>query len=124
VLDDTAEYVVMSAFGPKADWLLNLNAGGGVAVTVGRRHFRPGMRVLPDDDAAAILADYERRNRILAPLIRRVLSALAGWHYAGTDDERLRLVRRLPLIALGPSNADSSAPARPVTADEGRHEHP
>jgi deazaflavin-dependent oxidoreductase (nitroreductase family) len=98
---ETREYVVMSGFGPKADWLLNLRSGGGVDVTVGRDHFRPAMRVLAEDEAVAVLARYERRNQLVAPLVRRVLSSLLGWRYSGHDEERRRLVSELPLVALG-----------------------
>src|SRR4051794_41692703 len=35
------EYVVMAGLGPRSDWLLNLEAGGGRPVIVGRHRFQP-----------------------------------------------------------------------------------
>lgn len=98
------EFVVVAAFGHSADWLRNAQAGGAREVAVGRRWFHPAVRLLPPEEAAEILADYERRNRLIVPVVRQVLSRLVGWRYTGTDDERRRLVRRLPLVAIGPAD--------------------
>ena len=97
------EYVVMAGFGHRADWLRNSLAGGAQEVAVGRRRFRPRVRELGEDEAVAVLAGYERRNRLAAPVVRAVLSRLVGWRYTGTADEQRRLVRELPLVALGPA---------------------
>lgn len=96
------EYVVMAGFGHSSDWLRNLQAGGGRDVAVGARRFVPAVRMLDADEACAVLAGYERRNRLIAPVVRRVLSALVGWRYAGTEADRVRLVSELPLVALRP----------------------
>lgn len=97
------EYVVLAGFGHRADWLRNALAGGAREVAVGRRRFHPVVRELGEEEAAAVLAGYERRHRLAAPVVRAVLSRLVGWRYTGTDDERRRLVRELPLVALGPA---------------------
>ncbi len=47
-----------------------------------------------------ILADYERRNRLAAPVIRLVLSRLLGWSYDGTPAARRLAVQALPLVAF------------------------
>ena len=99
------EYVVMSGFGHTSDWLRNLQAGGGREVAVGTRRFRPELRMLDVDEAATILGDYERHNRLIAPVVRRVLSGLVGWRYTGTEVGRRRLVHDLPLVALRPVRA-------------------
>jgi hypothetical protein len=49
-----------------------------------------------------VLADYERRNRWIAPLVRWVLSRLVGWRYDGSDDAHRRLAGQLPLVAFQP----------------------
>ncbi len=115
------ELVVVSGFGGQADWLRNLRAGGAATVTVGRHTFRAAYRVLGLDEAVAVFADYERRNRLVRPILRAVLTRLLGWHYRGTDEDRGRLARQLPLIAVRPAGGDDpdgagrrrSAPARP-----------
>jgi deazaflavin-dependent oxidoreductase (nitroreductase family) len=95
-------FVVMAGFGARTDWLRNALAGGAREVAVGRHRFAPEIRQLGQDEAAAVLAEYERRNRLAAPVVRAVLSRLVGWRYTGTDDERRRLVAALPLVALSP----------------------
>jgi deazaflavin-dependent oxidoreductase (nitroreductase family) len=98
------ECVVMAGFGPRTDCLRNVQAGGGREVVVGRSRFRPALRVLDVDEAADVLAGYERRNRLAAPVVRAVLSRLVGWRYTGTDAERRRLVAERPLVALRPAD--------------------
>jgi len=96
--------VVVAGLGRSADWFRNLQAGRGVEVAIGRRRFRPRHRVLGSREAVAVLADYERRNRWVAPLVRRVLSWLVGWRYDGSDGARRRLAGQLPLVALRPDH--------------------
>jgi len=55
-----------------------------------------------------VLADYERRNRWVTLVIRRVLSALVGWRYDSSDDARRRLVRDLPLVAFRPAGGSGT----------------
>jgi deazaflavin-dependent oxidoreductase (nitroreductase family) len=94
------ELVVMSGFGRGSSWFRNVEAGGAVEVRCGNERFRPEARVLPPEEAAACLAGYERRNRVVSPVVRRVLSRLAGFPYTGDDAGRLRLVETLPLVGL------------------------
>jgi deazaflavin-dependent oxidoreductase (nitroreductase family) len=97
------EVVVLAGLGRRADWYRNLEAGSGIEVELGGVRFTPAHRTLGEDEAASVLAGFERRNRAVAPIVRRVLSALVGWHYDGSDAARRRLVRELPLVALRPS---------------------
>ena len=97
-----AEFFVVSGFGPRSDWLRNLDAGGPAAVTVGRLRFPADHRRLNDAEALAVLAEYERRNRLIRPVVHRALSWLLGWTYRGTDADRRLLVDQLPVIGLQP----------------------
>jgi deazaflavin-dependent oxidoreductase (nitroreductase family) len=96
------EAVVMSGFGSGAQWYRNVLAGGAVEVRIGGDRFTPDARPLSDEEAAAALRSYERRNRIAAPVARRVLGRLAGVAHDGSDVARLRVVERLPLVAFRP----------------------
>jgi deazaflavin-dependent oxidoreductase (nitroreductase family) len=96
------EAVVLSGFGHSSQWYRNVLAGQGVEVRIGRLRFVPDVRPLGSDEAVGVLADYERRNRLAAPLVRAVLSKLAGFGYDGSDAARRRLVQTLPLVALRP----------------------
>ena len=98
------EVIVMAGLGRSADWYRNLLAHGAVQVAIAGERFRPAHRVLGEPEAVAVLADYERRNRFAAPVVRRTLSWLVGWNYDGTDDARRRLAHELPLIAFRPDD--------------------
>lgn len=98
----TGEFVVVSGFGSSPDWLRNLAARGPATVTVGRTCFAADHRRLAEAEACAVFADYERRNWMITPVVRRALSWLLGWCYHGTDEERRRLVAQLPVIGLRP----------------------
>jgi deazaflavin-dependent oxidoreductase (nitroreductase family) len=97
---EAAQAVVMSGWGPRANWYRNVLAGGAVEVQIARRRFRPAVRALEPDEAAAALADYERRNRLAAPVVRAVLSRLAGFRYDGSEAGRRRVVEALPVLAF------------------------
>jgi len=94
------EAVVMSAFGRDADWLRNIGGNPAAEVVIGAQHFAVAHRFLGEEEAVRAIAGYERRNRLIAPVIRAVLSRLLGWRYDGSEDSRRRLVRQLPLIAF------------------------
>jgi deazaflavin-dependent oxidoreductase (nitroreductase family) len=97
------EVIVLVGLGRRADWYRNIEARPGVEVALGGVRFAPAHRTLGEDEAAGVLAGYERRNRAAAPVVRRVLSALVGWRYDGSDAARHRLVRELPLVAFRPA---------------------
>ena len=90
----------MSGFGPGSQWYRNALAGGALEIRIGTERFRPTARALPEEDAMAVLADYERRNRIAAPVIRAALSRLAGLRYDGSAASRRHVVQAVPLIAF------------------------
>ena len=90
----------MSGFGPGAQWYRNVLAGGAVEVRIARQRFTPSARPLLTDEAAMVLADYERRHRLLAFVIRAVLSRLSGVRYDGGPASRRQIIEALPLLAL------------------------
>ena len=98
-----SEVIVVAGLGRSAQWYRNLQVREAVEVAIAGERFAPVHRELSMNEAAAVFADYERRNRYLAPLIRRVLSWLVGWRYDGTEPARRRLVAELPLIGLRPA---------------------
>jgi deazaflavin-dependent oxidoreductase (nitroreductase family) len=98
----TGEATVVSGFGQTADWLRNLRAGGPVAVDFGRGARPAAYRVLGLEEAVEVYAAYERRNVLIAPLVRWTLTALLGWRYDGSAGARRRMAAELPLVALRP----------------------
>jgi len=96
------EAIVMSAFGRDADWLRNIEAATGAEVVIGSHKFTAAHRVLDLDEATGVIAGYEHRYRVAAPIIHAVLSRLLGWRYDGSDADRRRLAAQLPLVAFRP----------------------
>lgn len=97
---DTGEVVVMAGFGRAAQWYRNLEAHPTAEIEIGRTRFRATSRTLTEEEGAAALVRYERRHRLLAPVVRRVLSRLVGWRYDGSDAARRRLVAQLPMVGF------------------------
>ena len=98
----TGEATVLSGFGPQADWLRNLQAAGAAEVSFGAGRRRAAYRLLSLEEAERALAEYERRNWLVVPVVRRVLSRLVGWRYDGSDAARRRAVEQLPMVAFRP----------------------
>lgn len=98
----TGEVVAAAGWGERTQWLLNLRAGGAIRVETGSERYRPVVRYLPPEEAEQVFADYERRNRFMAPVVRRVLSALLGWRYDGSASARRRAVEQLTLVGFRP----------------------
>lgn len=107
------ESVVAAGWGRRTGWLHNVEAGLAHEVWTGRQRFAPAWRILPPDEAERIFADYERRNRLIAPVIRQVLSRLLGWHYDGTPAARRRAVEQLSLVAFRPRYDGEQDPHEP-----------
>ena len=109
----TRESVVVAGWGRRTGWLHNVEAELAHEVRTGRQRFAPAWRILPPDEAERLFADYERRNRLIAPIIRAVLSRLLGWRYDGTPAARRRAVEQLALVAFRPPPDGEPAPRAP-----------
>lgn len=69
----TGEAVICSVWGPRADWIRNLQAGPALRVQIGRDSFVPQHRFLSDAEAFAVGVEFRRRHPWRVRLIRRVL---------------------------------------------------
>jgi deazaflavin-dependent oxidoreductase (nitroreductase family) len=105
---DIPEAIVMSAFGPKSDWLLNIQMQANIGLIIASQRFIATYRFLGEEEAAAVILRYQRRNCFMAPLIRFALGRFAGWRYDGTPAHARRLVRQLPLIGFRPASVGSA----------------
>ena len=119
------EAVVISGFGRGANWYRNVLADGAVEVEIGRECWLPQARALAPGEAVDVLADYERRNRLLSPVVRRLLSRLARVDYDGSPAARRAVVDALPLVAFRPHDVpgDATRSARETASMEDDH-HP
>ena len=103
----SGEVIIMSGWGPTADWYRNVRAGTPTAITFARRSYPVSHRDLREDEAVEVLRQYEERNRWMRPIIHRVLGRLSGKPYDGSEESRRAVIHALPLIALLP--VDSKA---------------
>ncbi len=101
---------MVSGLGPGAQWYKNILAGEAIEIQIARLRFLPSVRRLDPEEATQTLADYERRNRVIAPVVRAGFSALGGFRYDGSDAARRRLVETLPLVAFQPRDHAISEP--------------
>lgn len=111
---DTGEVFVMAGRGRSAQWYRNVRAGHALEIAIGRERFRPLYREPDGAEAVTVVAAYESRNRLAAPLVRLVLSRLVGWRYDGSPAGRERLVGELPLLAFRPAASHSTMPSAQV----------
>jgi deazaflavin-dependent oxidoreductase (nitroreductase family) len=106
---DSQEATVMSGFGPGAYWLRNVQANGRAEVSIGRSSFTATHRVVPVEEAMAVFAAHERRNRLASPVVRLVLSRLLGWRYDGWTRRAAGPLRSCRLLRSGRAHAPESA---------------
>ena len=96
------EVVVANGFGPNCDWVRNIEARSDEEVQVGSVHFKASHRFLGEEEAMNVFRGYEYRNRFIAPMVRAGFGWLLGQPYRGSEGDRRRLVRQIPLLAFRP----------------------
>ena len=96
------EVIVANGFGRDSDWLRNIEAKSDEEVTVGSQHFLASHRFLDENEATNVIRHYEYRNRFIAPIVRAGFSWLLGWRYRASEEDRVRLVKQIPLLAFRP----------------------
>lgn len=101
--DATHEAIVLSGWGTSADWYRNVLASTSSEIIIGRQRWVAEHRVLDEREAVAVFAEYEHRNRMVKPVVNRVLTSLLGWRYDSTEEARQRLVAQLPMVAFRPA---------------------
>jgi deazaflavin-dependent oxidoreductase (nitroreductase family) len=95
----TRESIVASAWGRQTDWFRNIQARPPLSVRIGSEWYVPRQRILPSDEAAAVLQDWTRRQRWFA----RLMLTQLGLSLDMVETERAALVDRLPFVAFSPS---------------------
>ena len=93
------EWVCTSGTGPDADWYRNLRAGGLAALWVGSRRHRASVRFLGAAEAAKVMGAYERSH----PKTASKLYSVIGVSYDGTDEGRVEMMAKIPMVAFSPA---------------------
>lgn len=95
----TGAYYVVSGFGRKADWFLNIQKKPKVKVTVGSRSFEAEAGAVPENEAAGILLEYAAAH----PLAFKELSKiLLGETVQPTHENCLQFVGSMPMVSFLP----------------------
>ena len=92
------EYIVSSGTGPRADWYLNLKANPAEEIWVGNGRYRVEQRFLPDDEAAAVLAQFAEEH----PREAAWLGPMTGVSHDGSTESALAAVRKIPMVGFTP----------------------
>ena len=94
------ELFVFSAWGTRADWFRNIEAGGVDALWDGRlRYDDVAFRVLQPDEACAVIADYETAHpRTATKTLPRMLPG-----YDFSQEARRRLAESGVIVAFRPT---------------------
>ncbi|HET9591189.1 MAG TPA: nitroreductase family deazaflavin-dependent oxidoreductase [Anaerolineales bacterium] len=95
----TGAYLVVSAFGKKADWFLNISRHPDVTIKVKRRSMPVRARQLPETDGVRALLDYAKRH----PVAFREMSRLfTGKPFQPTAESCRRFIQSRPIVAFEP----------------------
>jgi deazaflavin-dependent oxidoreductase (nitroreductase family) len=89
------EVFVVSGWGSRSNWVLNIRANAPLAVETGSRRFVPVARFLEEPEAAAVLAEYATDHRRAADLLGKRL-------YGGVFDPA-RLAASTTVVAFRPA---------------------
>jgi deazaflavin-dependent oxidoreductase (nitroreductase family) len=90
------EFIVTSGTGPKADWYLNLKAGKFDGVWIGSKQHTAAVRFLEAEEAGPVFADYEAAH----PKAAVKLMDQIGVSYDGTDEDRIEMMRSIPMVSF------------------------
>lgn len=97
--DESGEYIVCSGTGPRADWYRNISARPAVSVQVRNDVWTPEQRMLSAAEAGTVFARYEAAH----PATARRLLASMGQSYDGSEEDRVRMMGNIPMVAFRPA---------------------
>jgi hypothetical protein len=103
------EAVAISLLGREAEWYRAASGGGAIEVRIAGERLRPRVRRIEGEEAFRMFSAFERRNRLLMPVARPVISRLAGFPYDGSPTARRRLLEKMPLLGFGAGEAEEPA---------------
>ena len=90
--------IVLSAWGTKADWYRNIEAGPPLEVETAGERYSPAPRFLTTEEACAVITEYAIRN----PLAARVLEHAVGYPVIRSAASRRAFADSAVLVAYRP----------------------
>jgi deazaflavin-dependent oxidoreductase (nitroreductase family) len=104
----TKECLVVSMYGERSDWFRNIMARPALEVQTGHDRFVPVQRILPPEEAQAVMDALWRRY----PRAVRLGLRLLGFQYDDTEASRQAILSSLRVVSFRPQ----------ATAVEGKEE--
>jgi deazaflavin-dependent oxidoreductase (nitroreductase family) len=98
----SGESVVLSAWGKKADWYRNIEAGPPLEVETGDECYPPAARFLASEEAFAVITEYA----ICHPLAARVLERALGYSVIRSTASRRAFADSAVLVAFRPRGTE------------------
>ena len=92
------EWICTSGTGPRADWYRNLRANGVEAIWIGSRRHDASVRFLKPTESAEHMRRYEDAH----PRTAAKLYETMGVSYDGTEDDLVRMMGEIPMVAFTP----------------------
>ena len=94
----TKECLVISMYGERADWFRNIMAHPALSVQTGRDRFVPDQRILPPEEAQAVMTTFWQRY----PRAVRMSLRLLGFRYEDTEESRQAIFSALRVVSFRP----------------------
>ncbi|HEX2570481.1 MAG TPA: nitroreductase family deazaflavin-dependent oxidoreductase [Polyangia bacterium] len=92
-------YFILSGWGHRSDWLLNVEKTPEVSIDIGRRHLDARAERIAPAEAAGVLGRYMRRY---PRAFRQLGRFMLGEALPPGDEGCRRLAEKLPMVALRP----------------------
>lgn len=99
---DTRESVVVSAYGPSADWYRNLQAQKALRVRTGLTSYVPMQRFLSPEERREVALEFARRHPREVRLVPKVLPAIGAAVPKSSEEHPVDLLASLPMVAFKP----------------------
>jgi deazaflavin-dependent oxidoreductase (nitroreductase family) len=94
--------VVLSAWGEKADWYRNIEAGPPLEAETAGERYSPAVRFLTTEEAYAVITEYAIRH----PLAARVLERAFGYSVTRSAASRRAFADSVVLVAFRPRDTE------------------
>ncbi len=94
----TKECLVISMYGERSDWFRNIMAHPALEVQTGRDRFVPEQRILPPEEAQAVMTAFWQQY----PRAVRLSLRLLGFQYEDSEESRQAILSALRVVSFRP----------------------
>lgn len=110
----TKECLVVSMYGERSDWFRNIVAHPALSVQTGRDRFVPEQRILPPEEAKAVMSALWQRY----PRAVRLGLRMLGFRYDDTEARRQAILSALRVVSFRPKASSHERHDAPEGGDQ------